>query len=124
MPTTNAFGEAIKARRAELRLTLREFAKRSNMDPGNASKIERGRLAPPQREEVLARVAHALELEAGSAEWQNLLDLAAAANGRVPTDILSDEEAMARLPVLFRTVRNKSFDPEKLDKLLQSIRKA
>jgi hypothetical protein len=31
---------------------------------------------------------------------------------------------MARLPVLFRTVRNKSFDPEKLDKLLQSIREA
>ena len=124
MSTTNVFGEAIKARRAELRLTLREFAKRSKMDPGNASRIERGRLAPPQGEEILARVARALELEAGSAEWQNLFDLAAAANGRVPTDILSDDEAMARLPVLFRTVRNKSFDPEKLDKLLQSIREA
>ena len=122
MPTTNAFGEAIKARRGELRLTLREFAKRSKMDPGNASRIERGRLAPPQGEEILARVARALELKAGSAEWQNLFDLAAAANGRVPTDILSDDDAMARLPVLFRTVRNKSFDLEKLDKLLQSIR--
>lgn len=105
-------------------MTLRAFAKRANMDPGNASRIERGRLAPPQGEEILARVAHALELKAGSAEWQNLLDLAAAANGRVPTDILSDGDAMARLPVLFRTVRNKSFDPEKLDKLLQSIREA
>ena len=122
MPTTNAFGGAIKARRGELRLTLREFAKRSKMDPGNASRIERGRLAPPQGEEILARVARALELKAGSAEWQNLFDLAAAANGRVPTDILSDDDAMARLPVLFRTVRNKSFDLEKLDKLLQSIR--
>ena len=124
MSRIEAFGEAIKARRAELRLTLREFAKRSKMDPGNASRIERGRLAPPQAAEVLARIAHALELEEGSTERQNLFDLAAAANGRVPTDILSDEEAMARLPVLFRTVRNKAFDPEKLDKLIQSIREA
>lgn len=124
MPSTSAFGEAIKARRAELRLTLREFAKRSEMDPGNASRIERGRLAPPQAAEVLARIAYALELEEGSTERENLFDLAAAANGRVPADILSDEEAMARLPVLFRTIRNKSFDAEKLDKLIQSIREA
>lgn len=124
MSQTNAFGEAIKARRSQLRLTLREFAKRSEMDPGNASKIERGRLAPPQGEETLARIATALELPEGSDERQLLLDLAAVGNGRVPTDILTDEDAIARLPVLFRTIRNKSFDGEKLDKLIQAIKEA
>ncbi len=124
MSHTNAFGEAIKARRAQLRLTLREFARRSEMDPGNASKVERGRLAPPQTEETLARIATALELPGGSDERQLLLDLAAAGNGRVPTDILTDEDAMARLPVLFRMIRNKSFDGEKVDKLIRSIKEA
>lgn len=124
MNTPNRFGEFIRSRRGELRLTLRDFAKRADMDPGNASKIERGRLAPPQNEAVLRRIAEALQLELHSPERQDLLDMAATANGRIPTDILTNEEAVARLPVLFRTIRNKALDPEKLDKLIQSIREA
>ena len=41
----STFGELLRARREELRLGLREFAIRADLDPGNLSKIERGRLA-------------------------------------------------------------------------------
>ena len=36
------FGEMLRKRRKELRLGLREFALKAEMDPGNLSKIERG----------------------------------------------------------------------------------
>jgi len=52
------------------------------------------------------------------------MDLAAAAKGRVPQDLLSDEEVAAKLPILFRTLRSKPLSGEQLEKLIDSIRKA
>jgi len=52
------------------------------------------------------------------------MDVAAAAKGRVPQDLLSDEEVAAKLPILFRTLRSKPLNGEQLEKLIDSIRKA
>jgi transcriptional regulator with XRE-family HTH domain len=123
MPS-NDFGELIKMRRAELRLSLRAFAERAGMDPGNASRLERGRMAPPEDPDVLDRIAAALEFKKGTPEHERLMDLAAAAKGRVPQDLLSDEEVAARLPILFRTLRSKPLSGEQLERLIDSIRKA
>lgn len=123
MPS-NDFGDLVKMRRAELRLSLRAFAERAGMDPGNASRLERGRMAPPEGTEVLARIATALKLKEGSREYERLMDVAAAAKGRVPQDLLTDEEVAARLPILFRTLRSKPLNGEQLEKLIDSIRKA
>lgn len=123
MPS-NDFGDFIKMRRAALRLSLRSFAERAEMDPGNASRLERGRMAPPEGPDVLDRIASALGLEQGTADYERLMDLAAAAKGRVPQDLLSDEEVAARLPILFRTLRSKPLSGEQLEKLIESIRKA
>lgn len=120
----NEFGSLVRTRRAALRLSLRHFAERAGMDPGNVSRLERGRLAPPESSEVLDRIASALELANGSAEYEQLSDLAAAAKGRIPQDLLSDEEVAARLPILFRTLRNKPLSGEQLEKLIDSIRQA
>jgi transcriptional regulator with XRE-family HTH domain len=114
----------MKMRRAELRLSLRAFAERAGMDPGNASRLERGRMAPPEGTEVLARIATALELKEGTREYERLMDVAAAAKGRVPQDLLTDQEVAARLPILFRTLRSKPLNGEQLEKLIDSIRKA
>ncbi|MGH9894186.1 MAG: helix-turn-helix domain-containing protein [bacterium] len=118
------FGEFIRLRRATLRLSLRSFAEKAELDPGNASRMERGRVAPPASADVLDRIASALELRRGSPEYQQLIDLAAAAKGRIPQDLLSDEEVASRLPILFRTLRSKPLSSEQLEKLIESIRRA
>lgn len=121
---SNEFGEFIRTRRTTLRLSLRKFAERADLDPGNASRLERGRAAPPESPDVLDRIASALDLSKASAERRHLFDLAAAAKGKIPQDLLSDEEVAARLPVLFRTLRNKPLSAEQLEKLIDAIRAA
>ena len=120
----NDFGDFIRVRRAALRLSLRSFAERADLDAGNTSRIERGRVAPPESPEILDRIGSALDLRRGSPEYQQLMDLAAAAKGRIPQDLLSDEEVAARLPILFRTLRSKPLSGDQLEKLIDSIRKA
>ncbi len=123
MPS-NEFGDLVRTSRAALRLSLRAFAEKAGMDPGNASRLERGRMAPPEDQDVLDRIASALEFKQGTPEHERLMDLAAAAKGRVPQDLLSDEEVAAKLPILFRTLRSKPLSGEQLEKLIDSIRKA
>lgn len=120
---TQDFGELVQRRRAELRLTLRDFAERAGLDPGNLSRIERGRVAPPQDATVLARVVEALELT-DSPEGQALVDIAATQNGRIPHDILSNDEVMSALPVLLRTVSNKQLDGAQVERLVEMIKNA
>jgi len=120
----NTFGDQLRKRRKELRLGLRGFALRAGMDPGNLSKIERGRLRAPQSDDVLERICLALEYELGSDEAQALRDLAAAETGRIPPEILDDQEVMVRMPVLLRTVHNKQLSPEELDRLIEMIKEA
>jgi transcriptional regulator with XRE-family HTH domain len=118
------FGDLLRERRKELRLGLREFARKVEMDPGNLSKIERGQLGAPQGHEVLERICLALEYEPGSDEARTLMDLAAAEAGRIPPDILDDQEVMVRMPVLLRTVHNKQLSSEELDRLIEMIKEA
>jgi predicted nucleotidyltransferase len=100
------FGELVRARRAELGLPLRVFCEKNEIDPSNWSKIERGRLAPPLGE-TLERYAKALKVKKGTAEWFEFCDLASAETGRIPPDLAGGEIA-AKLPVLFRTLREGS----------------
>ncbi len=117
------FGELVQGRRAEIRLTLRDCAVRAGMDAGNLSRLERGRVAPPQDPEILARLIEALELT-GSLRAQELMDLGAMQNGRIPRDILSNEEVMSALPILLRTVNNRQLDGAQVDKLIELIKSA
>ena len=117
------FGQLVQRRRTELRLTLRDFAVRADQDPGNLSRLERGRAAPPQDPAVLARLIDALELTA-TPRGQELVDIAATQNGLIPHDILSNEEVMSALPILLRTVNNKQLDGSQIDKLVDLIKNA
>ena len=73
---------------------------------------------------MLDRIASALEFKQGTPDYERLMDLAATAKGRVPQDLLSDEEVAAKLPILFRTLRSKPLSGEQLEKLIDAIRKA
>jgi len=116
------FGEFFKEKRMTLGLTLREFCRENGFDPGNISRLERGILPPPQGEEQRIRYAEALGIKKGSDDWLKFFDNAAAGLGQVPYDILSDERLLAKLPLLFRTVRGADFSREELEKMIDELR--
>ena len=118
----SAFGEFFKQRRLAMEMTLRKFCEVNGFDPGNISRLEHGRLPPPG-EQKLQGYAKALKLKPGSSEWYEFFDLAAAERGRLPADLLTDEEVIKKLPVLFRTLRGQPVPDEQLDKLIQAIRR-
>ena len=116
------FGAFFKTKRTEQGATLRQFAGSHDLDPGNLSKMERGLLPPPQNTEKLEEYAKYLGIKKGSDDWYEFFDLAAAETGRIPDEILSDEEVMSHLPLLFRTFRGQKVSAEKLDKLIKKIK--
>jgi len=46
-PTTNFFGSAVKNQRIARNISLNDFAKLLEYDPGNWHKVESGKLKPP-----------------------------------------------------------------------------
>jgi transcriptional regulator with XRE-family HTH domain len=118
------FGEFVKELRMRRDFTLRAFCREHNLDPGNQSKLERGVLAPPQDEDALKKLAYALGLSEGSEDWHKFIDLALVDNGKIPDYILNDEEIVSRLPLFFRTISGEKLEKEKLDKLIELIRKS
>jgi len=122
MKTFPAFGEFFKAKRQALSLTLREFCLKHKLDPGNLSRMERGLLAPPQDREVLEKYAKALELKSGGDDWYTFFDLAAAAKGRLPDELLADKEIVAKLPLVFRALRGKRLTERQLNELVKKVR--
>jgi len=119
----SAFGSFIKKLRIEQQVTLREFCQRHGFDPGNYSRMERGLLPPPQREDLLKNYAKALGLKKDTDTWIEFFDLAAAARGQLPKDLLSDEELLEKLPILFRTLRGAPLPAERLDDLIEKVRR-
>jgi transcriptional regulator with XRE-family HTH domain len=123
MAVSRNFGNFFKQRRRERGITLREFCRINGFDPGNISKLERGLLPPPSAKEKRLQYANALGIKEGTDDWLTFCDLATTSAGKIPGDIVSDEEVMNALPVLFRTIRRKSLDEKDLKKLIDSVRR-
>lgn len=121
---TESFGQFFKACRARAGKGLREFCIGNGFDPGNISRLERGRLPAPQSSSKLQQYAEALEIKKGSDDWYEFHDLAAAERGRLPHDLLDDAELVSKLPAVFRTIRNQRPSAEELDRLIEMIRRA
>ncbi len=119
-----AFGEFFKECRIKSAKTLRQFCLENGFDPGNLSRLERGRLPPPQSEVKLREYAEALAIKQGSDDWYQFFDLAAAERGRLPRDILNDAELVKELPLLFRTIRNRKPTKAQLLELAELLRRA
>ena len=105
MSTSKSFGSFFRASRKALGLTLREFCRRSGFDPGNVSRLERGLVPPPQGRQILESYAKALKLESGTGAWDTFFELAAAEAGRIPADVLENQQASHHLPAVFRQLR-------------------
>lgn len=122
MKALPVFGEFFKVKRQALGLTLREFCLKHKLDPGNMSRMERGLLPPPQERQRLEEYAEYLALKPGSDDWYAFFDTAAAAKGRLPDELLEDEEVVAKLPLVFRTLRGKQLTEQQLRELIKKIR--
>ena len=123
MERIKTFGEVLRQLRLEVGMTLREFCKRTGENAGNLSKIERGKLPPPDSVKKLEKYAKVLGITEQD-EIRDFLDLARLNRGEVPKDILSDEELARVLPLVFRTLRGQKVDEENLRKLAETIRNA
>lgn len=118
------FGDYFRKKRIQKGFTLRQFCQNFNLDPGNISRIERGIAAPPQGKELLSRYAGYLDLEPESDDWYEFFDLARAAAGRIPEEIMEDAEFVKKLPLVFRTIRGQKIPDDKLDELIQRIKES
>jgi len=56
--------------------------------------------------------------------WYEFFDLATAEAGRSPEELMSDEEVVKKLPILFRTLRGQKVDDADLKELIRKIRGA
>jgi transcriptional regulator with XRE-family HTH domain len=117
------FGEYVKIKRLEKKLTLREFCRRLDEDASNWSKIERGIMGPPQDIGKLKKIATILDIAEGSAEWNRFRDLATVGAGIIPDYIMSDKEVVEVLPVFFRTVGSVKPTKEELKEFIETIKR-
>jgi len=117
------FGGYFKKKRLEIGKTLRQFCLENGLDPGNISKIERGILPPPQSREKLAHYAKWLGIVEGSDEWLEFFDIARTDIGRIPEEILADSNIVAKLPLVFRTLKGLKLTGEQLEKLAHELEK-
>jgi transcriptional regulator with XRE-family HTH domain len=117
------FGEYFKKKRLKMRKTLRQFCLENGLDPGNISKIERGILPPPQSREKLANYAKCLGILEGSDEWLEFFDIGRTDAGRIPEDLLADKNIVAKLPLVFRTIKGQKLTGEQLKKFARALKK-
>ena len=118
------FGSHFKELRIRQKMTLRQFCDAHGYDPGNISKLERGLLPPPESDAKLTDYAKALKIRRGSDTWYQFFDLARASRGKLPPEILRKRDVVARLPLLFRTLRGQKVSDQKLNELIEMIRRA
>jgi transcriptional regulator with XRE-family HTH domain len=116
--TVTTFGEFFRRKRIGLGFTLRSFCERYDYDPGNISRLERNILSPSIDSEKLAGYAKALKITKDSEEWTTFFDLAHAAKGRIPDDIMKSSDILSILPAFYRTARGKKLDKEKIEMIV------
>lgn len=102
------FGKFFRRTRTALGISGREFCRRNNLDPSNLSRLELGRLRPPQSKEILESYAKALSLQPDSPQWHKFFELAALENGMVPPQIQESQALREKLPLVLRKHREET----------------
>jgi transcriptional regulator with XRE-family HTH domain len=120
--SNETFGSFIREKREEQRVSLRQFCNELNVDPSRWSKVERGVLQPPGDDDTLNTMAKLLAIKKNSPDWAKMKDLAVLGRGEIPKDIMEDEELVACLPMVFRTLRREKPSKDQLLSLADLIR--
>jgi transcriptional regulator with XRE-family HTH domain len=119
MPST--FGAMVRALREARRIGFSEMVRRTGLDAGNYSKMERGLMPAPKDISKLAKVQAALELSEDSFEWRELLRLADLSRGDIPRSILTDKQLVGKLPALFRQLDEGPLADTEVEALIQKV---
>jgi transcriptional regulator with XRE-family HTH domain len=115
------FGMFVKEMRTKKGMSLREFCRLANLDPGNWSKVERGKFPPPRSRKVVSDIASVLLIERGSRDWSRLFDLAAL--GHIPAGLLAEPAAGDRINVFFRLAHSDAkLSQAEWDRALRAFR--
>ena len=123
MKPSRQFGALFKGLRLKKGYTLREYCRTYDYDPAYISRIERGKTAPPLDSKALRRFALSLGLKENTNEFSDFVTLASVCAGRIPEDVMSDEELLGALPVLLRTTKGQQLTEDRLDALIEEIKK-
>lgn len=119
------FGAYLRALRLKIGKGLREFSSECEIDPGNLSKIETGKMAPPTGD-LLERIATALQLVSESTERRLFETKAAVERSELPEEtkvLLSDEELLQKLPAFARLLKDKNKTlNQQMDEIIQLVR--
>jgi transcriptional regulator with XRE-family HTH domain len=115
------FGQYFKERRMKLGKTLRQFCLDNGLDAANISKIERGISAAPQNRKNLEKYAVCLGIIEGTDEWFEFFDRARSDAGRIPEEILANKNIVARLPLVFRTLRGQKLTAEQYEQIINLL---
>ena len=115
------FGEFFRQKRVSVGFTLRSFCERYGYDPGNISRLERNILSPSIDRQKLEGYATALKIPRDSEEWTSFFDLAHAAKGKIPEDIIKSPHILSILPAFYRTARGEKLDKKKIKQLIKLL---
>jgi HTH-type transcriptional regulator, competence development regulator len=117
----NNFGQYLKALRLGRGYGLRQFAEMIGLLPSNLSAIEHGRRRLPHDPERLRRVADALALVEGSADWDRFFFLA-----KQPGQLPAPSQQYAELewfPVICRALNELQPTERELHELFELIKR-
>jgi len=117
------FAEYFRNTRIKNGLTLRAFCNKYGFDTAYISRIETGKMLPPNEDGKLEALAKALNIEKNSPEWVEYHDLAYQAKSEISKDIKeSVPELINLLPAFLRTPDNKKINKEKVKQLINFLK--
>ena len=116
-----SFGDYLRELRIQRDISMRMLAKELNMDVGNLSRIENGKMKPPMKEQFIEDISDVLKLSKN--EKEKLIDIASHESGEYPRDIKETLKEHSYIPVLLRTISNKKLSDDAIRKLTEKLNK-
>jgi len=109
---SSKFGDFIKEKRKEKRLSLRKMAEQLDISPSYWSDIEKGRRNPPQLD-MIEKIVNVLNLSED--EKDQIIDLASEERGEIPMDLPSYINSSEIAKVALRKASKIEGENKKLD---------
>lgn len=114
----NVFAEFLFEKMKDMRISLRELSRRSGIDVSYLSRLYRGVVYPPQKEDLLNRISEAISLT--SEERLSLIEKAKFVNGKLIEE-LETVRTLNTIPLLLRSIENKKLNDHQIEQLVELI---
>ena len=102
----NIFATFIFEKIKDRKVSLREISRKSGIDVAHLSRLYRGVMYPPRKQEILDSLALALGLS--TTEKETMIERAKHVNGQLINE-LDNVRGLSTIPLLFRAIDNKKL---------------